>query len=169
MLRCRSTIWLRCMKLRGRYPDAEPLYKQSLAILEKILGKDHPNIATSLGNLAELYRVQGRYADAEPLFKQAIEIEEKAYGPIISGLQRRSTTWRGFTAIRVAILTPSCCTSGHYGSENTRLDHVISMSRYRSVTWPRSTEFKPNTPMPNRCTSDRWKSWNKPSVLIIPT
>jgi tetratricopeptide (TPR) repeat protein len=40
---------------QGRYPDAEPLYKQSLAILEKLLGKDHPNIATSLSNLAELY------------------------------------------------------------------------------------------------------------------
>ena len=41
---------------QGRYADAEPLYKRSLAIREKALGPDHPDVATSLNNLAELYR-----------------------------------------------------------------------------------------------------------------
>jgi tetratricopeptide (TPR) repeat protein len=45
------------------------LYKRSLAILEKALGPDHPNVATALNNLALLYKNQGRYADAEPLYK----------------------------------------------------------------------------------------------------
>ena len=57
---------------QGRYADAEPLYKRSLAIREKALGPDHPDVATSLNNLAELYRAQGRYADAEPLYKRVI-------------------------------------------------------------------------------------------------
>ena len=39
----------------GRYADAEPLYKQSLAIKEKVLGPNHPAIAVSLNNLAWLY------------------------------------------------------------------------------------------------------------------
>lgn len=45
----------------GEYSQAEPLYKRSLAIWENALGKSHPNVATSLNNLAELYRTQGRY------------------------------------------------------------------------------------------------------------
>jgi tetratricopeptide (TPR) repeat protein len=66
---------------QGRYTDAEPLYKRSLAIKEKALGLDHPSTAINLNNLAELYREQGRYAAAEPLFKRALAIHEKAFGP----------------------------------------------------------------------------------------
>ena len=66
---------------QGRYADAEPLLKRSLAIREKALGPDHPDVAVSLHNLAELYRAQGRYADAELLYKRALAIEEKALGP----------------------------------------------------------------------------------------
>jgi esterase/lipase superfamily enzyme/tetratricopeptide (TPR) repeat protein len=66
---------------QGRYADAEPLYKRSLAIREKALGPNHPDVGTLLNNLAELYRVQGRYADAEPLYKRGLAIREKALGP----------------------------------------------------------------------------------------
>jgi tetratricopeptide (TPR) repeat protein len=65
----------------GKFADAEPLFKQALAIREKTLDPDDPNLATSLNNLAELYRVQGRYADAEPLYKRALAIYEKVRGP----------------------------------------------------------------------------------------
>ncbi len=41
---------------QGRYAEAEPLYKRSLAIREKALGPDHPDVATALNNLAELYK-----------------------------------------------------------------------------------------------------------------
>ena len=66
---------------QGRYADAEPLYKRSLAIDEKALGPDHPAVATGLNNLALLYSSQGRYADAEPLHKRSLAILEKALGP----------------------------------------------------------------------------------------
>ena len=49
--------------------------------MEKALGPDHPNVATSLNNLAELYRTQGQYAQAEPLYKRSLAIVEKALGP----------------------------------------------------------------------------------------
>ena len=39
----------------GRYAEAEPLYERALAIREKALGPDHPDVATSLNNLAVLY------------------------------------------------------------------------------------------------------------------
>ena len=38
-------------------------------------------MATSLNNLAELYRVQGQYAEAEPLYKRVLAIKENALGP----------------------------------------------------------------------------------------
>jgi tetratricopeptide (TPR) repeat protein len=64
----------------GRYADAIPIAQQVLAIREKALGRDQPNVATSLNNLAELYRLQGRYGDAEPLYQRSSAIFEKALG-----------------------------------------------------------------------------------------
>ncbi len=54
---------------------------RSLVISEKALGPEHPDVATSLNNLALLYYNQGKYADAEPLYKRALAIKEKALGP----------------------------------------------------------------------------------------
>jgi CHAT domain-containing protein len=65
----------------GRYAQAVPLMQRSLAIREKALGPEHPDVATSLNNLAELYRAQGQYAQAEPLYRRSLAIREKALGP----------------------------------------------------------------------------------------
>jgi hypothetical protein len=47
----------------GKFSEAAPLAQRALAIAEKALGPDHPDIAISLNNLTELYDDQGRYAD----------------------------------------------------------------------------------------------------------
>ena len=65
---------------QGKHAEAEALYERSLAILEKALGKDHPDVAASLNNLAFLYYSQGKYDEAEPLFKRSLAIAEKALG-----------------------------------------------------------------------------------------
>jgi hypothetical protein len=57
---------------RGRYTDTEPLYQYSLAIREKALDPEHPEVAQSLNNLAEFYRAQVQYAKAEPLYRRAL-------------------------------------------------------------------------------------------------
>ena len=57
---------------QGRYADAEPLFRRSLAIWEKALGPHHPNIANSLNHLTELYWSQGRYAEALPLVRELV-------------------------------------------------------------------------------------------------
>ena len=54
--------------------------QRDLAISEKVLGPEHPDVATSLHNLAMLYQVQERYAEAEPLFQRALAIMEKVLG-----------------------------------------------------------------------------------------
>ena len=65
---------------RAQYAEAEPLYKQSMEIDRTALGKRHPDYATSLNNLAELYHKMARRTEAEPLYKQAMEIRRTALG-----------------------------------------------------------------------------------------
>ena len=52
-----------------------------MKIHETALGPDHPEVGTSLNNLALLYQAQGRYAAAEPLYKRSLKIGETALGP----------------------------------------------------------------------------------------
>jgi tetratricopeptide (TPR) repeat protein len=65
---------------QGQYTKAEPLYQRSLTILEKALSPEHPDVATSLHNLAALNYEQGQYGKAEPLFQRTLTIWEKALG-----------------------------------------------------------------------------------------
>ena len=65
---------------RGNYTEAEKQIKAAIRAA-KAFGTQDPHFATSLNNLAELYRAQGKYAAAEPLHKRALAIREKALGP----------------------------------------------------------------------------------------
>ncbi len=65
---------------RGDYVDAEKLWSAALEEAEEF-GVEDPRFATSLNNLAVLYKAQGRYAEAEPLYQRALAIYEKALGP----------------------------------------------------------------------------------------
>jgi tetratricopeptide (TPR) repeat protein len=66
---------------RARFSDAEPLHQRALAIRERALGPDHPDVAESVNNLAVLYYHQGKYAEAVLLSQRALAITEKALGP----------------------------------------------------------------------------------------
>jgi tetratricopeptide (TPR) repeat protein len=65
----------------GKYDRALVVAKKALQLAERNVGPNHPDVATSLNNLAALYKIQGQYSGAEPLYKRSLAIEEKALGP----------------------------------------------------------------------------------------
>ncbi|NEO93027.1 MAG: tetratricopeptide repeat protein, partial [Moorea sp. SIO3G5] len=65
---------------QGAYEQALPWYQQCLSTVTERLGQDHPDVATSLNNLAGLYSSQGRYQEAEPLYQQALEMSQRLLG-----------------------------------------------------------------------------------------
>ncbi|NEO55845.1 MAG: tetratricopeptide repeat protein [Okeania sp. SIO3B5] len=65
---------------QGRYAEAIPFAEKALAIRKNVLGDDHPNVATSMNNLALLYYLQGKYTEAEPLFQQSLAIWKEKLG-----------------------------------------------------------------------------------------
>ena len=65
---------------QGRYTDAERLF-QAIVKEAEAFGPQDPRLATSLSNLAELYRLRGKYAEAEPLNKRALAIRKRTLGP----------------------------------------------------------------------------------------
>jgi len=65
---------------RAQYGEAEALYQQAIAIGEKTLGPEHPQMAVRFNTLALLYSDQGKYAEAESLYQRAIAIDERTLG-----------------------------------------------------------------------------------------
>ena len=71
---------------RAQYAQAELLYQRAIAIVEKVLDPEHPDLAAVLNNLATLYSHQGKHEQAVPLYQRAIAIGEKVLGPEHLGL-----------------------------------------------------------------------------------
>ncbi len=68
------------LRYNAVYSEAEPLCLRALEIRERSLDSNHPDIATSLHNLAELFRDRGRLEDAEKLHRRALAIREWNHG-----------------------------------------------------------------------------------------
>ena len=71
----------RVFAAQGKYDEAEPLYKESLAIRKKVFGDEHPDVAGSLNNLAVLLYHQQKYNEAKTYMEQALTIWAKVLGP----------------------------------------------------------------------------------------
>ncbi len=63
---------------QGKYAQAEPLYKQALAIKEKVLGPDHPDVAIVLENMVEFYKKIGEVDEAKRLEERVKGIRSRS-------------------------------------------------------------------------------------------
>jgi hypothetical protein len=97
---CLGRRFARALDLQGRYAQVEPLYKEVLAIRQKVRGVEHAEVATDLSNLGGLYNKLGRSAEAGVHLKhrplthlartRACVVFAAAYGTDLAGtLQRR--------------------------------------------------------------------------------
>jgi uncharacterized protein len=58
----------------------ENAYWRVLATQERLLGPEHPKIATLLNNLGDFYESRDRFTEAKPCFERALAIFEKHLG-----------------------------------------------------------------------------------------
>jgi len=61
--------------------QAEDLYRRALAMKEKLLGPEHPDVAVTLNNLATVCRSQDRLEEAKGLYRRCLSIFKKALDP----------------------------------------------------------------------------------------
>ncbi len=66
---------------QGKYKAAEEIQRQTLQLMEKALGLEHPTTLTSMDNLALMLSDQGKYEAAEEMHQRALELMEKVLGP----------------------------------------------------------------------------------------
>ena len=75
-------LYQKCSQLKnqGHYQEAIKYAEELVLEGEKAFGKDHPNVATFINNLALCYLSIGDYSKAETLYKRSLAIKEKAFG-----------------------------------------------------------------------------------------
>lgn len=65
---------------KARYGEVEPLFLQVLAIRKEMLGENHPDVGSSLHNIAYLYSCQGRYFKAKSYYLDSLRITQNYFG-----------------------------------------------------------------------------------------
>jgi len=65
---------------QGKYEAAELLFKETIQLRKKILGKEHPDTLVSMNGLAYLFYCQGKYEAAELLYKETLQLRIKVLG-----------------------------------------------------------------------------------------
>ena len=65
----------------GRYAEAEKLHRQTLEILRRVLGPDHPDTLIGIENVAIDVSHEGYYGEAEQMFRGAIETAANSSQP----------------------------------------------------------------------------------------
>ena len=85
VVRDEELLWL-CDRIGNFYKNqrlyelAKPWFVKCLYLARTRLGNDHPDVATSLNNLAGLYYAQERYPEAEHLYLQALKLRKRFLG-----------------------------------------------------------------------------------------
>jgi CHAT domain-containing protein/Tfp pilus assembly protein PilF len=69
------------LRVRGKYDEALALNNRVLEARERLLGRDAPEVASSLNGIAMVYHDTGDYAKAESFYLQSLAIREKTLGP----------------------------------------------------------------------------------------
>jgi serine/threonine protein kinase/Tfp pilus assembly protein PilF len=64
----------------GQYTNAEAMHRKALALRKKLLGSEHPDVASSLSNVGMSLWRQGKLAEAEKLHREALAMRRKLLG-----------------------------------------------------------------------------------------
>ena len=67
----------RFLGARGRYQEAEQLFRQVLAARERVLGDAHPDTLATRNAVAWMLEERNRYEEAEQLYRQVLEVSER--------------------------------------------------------------------------------------------
>ena len=66
---------------QGKYEEALEYYQKSLDIKIRVVGGDHPDVATSYQNLAVVYQRQGNHVQTKEMVTKAYHIFLRMLGP----------------------------------------------------------------------------------------
>jgi Flp pilus assembly protein TadD len=65
---------------QGKYSEAETMYRETLAVLQRVLGSEHPDTLSTANNLAIALKSQGKYGEAETMYRETLAVQQRVLG-----------------------------------------------------------------------------------------
>lgn len=69
------------LRTEGKYAEAEPLFRDGLAMYRSLLGEEHPSVAYAWLHLGQLHYLEGKYAEAEEEVGKSLKIDQQKLPP----------------------------------------------------------------------------------------
>jgi serine/threonine protein kinase/Flp pilus assembly protein TadD len=69
------------LRTEGKYAEAEPLFRDGLAMYRSLLGEEHPSVAYAWLHLGQLHYLEGKYAEAEEEVGKSLRIDQQKLPP----------------------------------------------------------------------------------------
>jgi hypothetical protein len=64
----------------GKYAKAETIFRELLAVQQRVLGPEHPSTLGAANNLANALHEQGKYAEAEAMLRKTLAVQQRVMG-----------------------------------------------------------------------------------------
>jgi tetratricopeptide (TPR) repeat protein len=69
------------LRTEGKFAEAEPLFRDGLAIYRSLLGEEHPSVAYAWLHLGQLHYLEGKYTEAEEEVGKSLKIDQQKLPP----------------------------------------------------------------------------------------
>jgi CHAT domain-containing protein/tetratricopeptide (TPR) repeat protein len=106
------------LESRGRYGEAEPLFREALELKRQVLGPRDPSTLLSMNGLAGVLEAEGRYGEAESLYRETLDLRREVLGPKDPQTQHS-----------VANLAGVLERQGRYGEAERQFREALDLSR----------------------------------------
>ena len=79
--RCKAATHLaNALRAHGQHAEAAALHRETLEVLKRVLGKEHPDTLKTAMNLANALSNQGQHAEAGAMLCETIELQKRVLG-----------------------------------------------------------------------------------------
>ncbi|KAE8326165.1 purine and uridine phosphorylase [Aspergillus sergii] len=106
------------LRKQGQWKEAEELEIQVLELRKQVLGPEHPDTLTSMGNVAYTWKSLGKIQDALALMENCVELHRNLLGPDHPDAISSSSTLRDWKRAVPAKDRQSRVFSGDYSGDN---------------------------------------------------
>jgi pentatricopeptide repeat protein len=75
-----ANILANALLKQGRYNEAETMYRETLAVRQRVFGSEHADTLATVNNLANVLNAQCKYSEAETMCRETLAVRQRVLG-----------------------------------------------------------------------------------------
>jgi tetratricopeptide (TPR) repeat protein len=103
---------------KGKHGEAATIYREKLAVQQRVLGADHPRTLNTANNLAGALYAQGKYSEAATMIRETFAVKQRVLGADHPSTLRTATN-----------LADALRAQGNYGEAETMYRETLAIEQ----------------------------------------